>query len=91
VILDEPSLPRDEADAITFGTLLTLRGRAMANRPTVQILQRGVKNTKRLRRSTHFQIFAGQGNCGWPHGGHIAVQFLVARLAELNWLTADVG
>lgn len=26
VILDEPSLPRDEADAITFGTLLTLRG-----------------------------------------------------------------
>jgi len=84
VILDEPSLPRDEADAITFGTLLTLRGRPW---PIGQLF----KNTKRLRRSTHFQIFAGQGNCGWPHGGHIAVQFLVARLAELNWLTADVG
>lgn len=46
VILDEPSLPRDEADAITFGTLLTLRG---------------------------------QGNCGWPHGGHIAVQCCLGK------------
>lgn len=46
VILDEPSLPRDEADAITFGTLLTLRG---------------------------------QGKCGWPHGGHIAVQCCLGK------------
>ncbi|CAK9024865.1 unnamed protein product, partial [Durusdinium trenchii] len=46
VILDEPALPRDEADAITFGTLLTLRG---------------------------------QGACGWPHGGHIAVQCCLGK------------
>jgi len=33
VILDEPSLPRDEADAITFGTLLTLRGQGKTGWP----------------------------------------------------------
>eukprot|EP00440_Ansanella_granifera_P020355 gb/GFBE01022110.1/.p1 GENE.gb/GFBE01022110.1/~~gb/GFBE01022110.1/.p1 ORF type:complete len:782 (+),score=168.42 gb/GFBE01022110.1/:1-2346(+) len=33
VILDEPSLPRDEADAITFGTLLTLRGQGASGWP----------------------------------------------------------
>jgi len=33
VILDEPSLPRDEADAITFGTLLTLRGQGKSGWP----------------------------------------------------------
>eukprot|EP00440_Ansanella_granifera_P033484 gb/GFBE01036330.1/.p1 GENE.gb/GFBE01036330.1/~~gb/GFBE01036330.1/.p1 ORF type:complete len:777 (+),score=183.84 gb/GFBE01036330.1/:1-2331(+) len=34
VILDEPSLPRDEADAITFGTLLTLRGQGEGGWPS---------------------------------------------------------
>eukprot|EP00439_Symbiodinium_sp_Y106_P069500 s253_g11.t5 len=33
VILDEPSLPRDEADSIAFGTLLTLRGQGKTGWP----------------------------------------------------------
>eukprot|EP00930_Biecheleria_cincta_P061707 TRINITY_DN4726_c0_g2_i1.p1 TRINITY_DN4726_c0_g2~~TRINITY_DN4726_c0_g2_i1.p1 ORF type:complete len:800 (-),score=170.37 TRINITY_DN4726_c0_g2_i1:58-2457(-) len=33
VILDDPSKPRDEADALTFGTLLTLKGQGKSGWP----------------------------------------------------------